>query len=126
MFLLTLFILYIILNILEEDNEEEDEQIIENKINSFKNKINEKTAKISELKESLKKTMQILEKSIRPYQNEDSQEENKSYSVDELLEVSDDLEDESDLQILIEEDGIKENINPQQEKIKERLKLLKQ
>ena len=31
-----------------------------------------------------------------------------------------------DLQILIEEDGIKENINPQQEKIKERLKLLKQ
>lgn len=43
----------------EEFEEEEDEGLIEKKINSFKHKINEKTSRIIELKESLKKTMQM-------------------------------------------------------------------
>lgn len=45
----------------EEDNEEEEDGVIEKKINSFKHKITEKTARITELKESLKKTMQMYE-----------------------------------------------------------------
>lgn len=52
---------FIILVNKEEDNEEEEDGVIEKKINSFKHKITEKTARITELKESLKKTMQMYE-----------------------------------------------------------------